>query len=291
MSVLQAAILGAVQGFTSFFPVSSSGHVLLVGRLLGIQDQISLAYVTILHTGTLIAVVLTFFQEIIRMASELFRMLIGFLKNIRILFTAGKQKEPVAYHRIIRNRAGKTALLLLAAVVPTIIAGFVLRQFALNAAANLLFSGAGLMITALLLFVSSFRFPKKNEVSGPRFRDAFVIGLAQGGSVFPGISRFGTVYAVSGICGLSAKNTFRFAVFLSVPSVVGALVLNLEENKGASLQSVGGVSCLVGIIVSALAGIVSLHLASGFFRKKRNRGFALYCLILGILSIVISFAG
>ncbi|MEE1114001.1 MAG: undecaprenyl-diphosphate phosphatase, partial [Eubacterium sp.] len=156
MTILQAIILGAIQGITSLMPVSSSGHVMVAGHFLGADAALTLRMQSFLHIGTLIALLIILNRDVIR-------LVLAFAGIIQDLYFNGKtfirnigHSEQGNYRKVVCTNYRKLLLLLLTAMVPTIILASLLRGAAILASGNLLIAAMGFFVTALMLFVVSF---------------------------------------------------------------------------------------------------------------------------------------
>lgn len=284
MNILQAALLGLVQGITEFLPISSTGHLTLVGRLLGTEGAANLMFMTMLHLGSLIAVLSVFYKDILRIAVEVAGVIHDSVCNLKIYIAEHRKPEGRRYIKILSNGYRKFAVLILVSLIPTVLIAYLVSPLAEVLTGNLLASGLGLFVTALLLFVSSFmRYADK----GPReakFLDAVLVGAFQGFGVFPGNSRLAMALSSGYLSGFSRKFALKYAFVLFVPTVIGAVIL--EAGRTGSTAAVGVLPCIVGMAVSAAVGFFMIRLAVKFLNVRRNRFFAGYCLIIGILSIV-----
>ena len=146
MSVLQAILLGAVQGVTEFFPVSSSGHLTLVSNLMGIEGNISFMFTIMLHIGTLLAVVAVFYKDILRLLTELVRMAADLAANLKLRFSGRGNPDEIRYRKIISNNYRKFVLLLVVSMIPTGIIGYLICPLSEAVTGNLLASGMGLLL-------------------------------------------------------------------------------------------------------------------------------------------------
>lgn len=286
MNVLQAALLGLVQGVTEFFPVSSTGHLTLVGKLLGAEGATSLMFMIMLHLGTLVAVLSVFYKDILRIIAETIGILADAVTNLKIYIAEHKQPEGRRYIKILSNGYRKFTALILISLIPTILVAFLVSPIVEMLAGNLLASGLGLFVTALLLFVSSFmRYADK----GPRdakILDAVLVGAFQGFGAFPGNSRLAMALSSGFLSGFSRKFALKYAFVLSVPTVIGALILEAGRYQAGEAAAVGVLPCAVGMLVSAAVGFFVIRIVLKLLNVKRNRFFAGYCLVIGILSII-----
>lgn len=287
MSVIQALLLGAVQGITEFFPVSSSGHLTLVSNLLGIEGKFSLIFMVMLHLGTLLAVLAVFYRDILRLIVELARMCADLMTNLKLRFSDRGYPDEIRYRKIISNNYRKFALMLLISMIPTGVIGYLICPLSEAVAGNLLASGMGLLVTALLLVVASFVLGAGKGPKEAKFPDAFLIGAFQGFACFPGISRLGMTVASSCLSGFSRKFILKYAFVLSVPTMIGAMILEGRRTDFYMGADVGVLPCIVAMAASAVVGFFVIRLAMSLISRKRLRLFAGYCILIGIISVII----
>ena len=291
MALIKALILGLIQGVTASLPISSSGHTELLAGALKTQPGPLLPFMTLLHLGTLIAVVLVFYRDIVRLGLAVAGIFRDLFFNIRVLFGGRKKRAEKQYRRLFSSAYRKFALLFAISIVPTFVIGRLLAGLAFRASGMLLAAAVGFFITALILFVSSY-FPAGRK--GPTragIPEALLVGAFQGISVFPGISRLGMVLSSANLCGFSRKFAIRYAYLMSIPSIIGALAVELP-GSGAALRSVAGIGgCVLGVIAAALAALFMLRICVRLLKRRPDRVFALYCVVAGIATVVIYVVG
>ena len=287
MSIIQAMILGAVQGITEFFPVSSSGNLALVSNMMGIGSEASLLFVIMLHMGTLLAVTVVFLPDIIRLVAEWIHILRDVCYNLRLWLSKGASHQPPSYRKLVSGNYRKFSLMLMLTMIPTVIIGYLICPLAEAVTGNLLASGMGLLVTALLLLVSSFMPGSGKDPRKARYTDALLIGAFQGFSGFPGISRLGMTISSSYLSGFSRKFVIKYSFVLCVPAILGAIILEGSRvRRQAGSFSITLAPCLAGMATAAVVGFFVIRLAIRLISKRGNRIFAAYCMIIGIISAV-----
>ena len=285
MNILQAALLGLVQGVTEFFPISSSGHLALIGNLLGAEGTTNLLFVVMLHMGTLLSILTVFYKDILRILFEVAGMIRDLFFNLKLHFSNPMREGHIPYRKILGGSYRKFTALLLVSLIPTVLVACLVSPIVEMLTGNLLASGLGLFITALLLFVSSFIMVSDRGPKEAKFLDAFVIGAFQGFGAFPGNSRLAMTLSSGFLSGFTRKFTIKYAFLLAVPTIIGAMLFEGSRSHAMDV-AVGVLPCLTGMAVSAVVGFFMIRLALKVLSRKRNRFFALYCLIIGIISIV-----
>ena len=255
--MIRYMLLGLVQGLTEFLPVSSSGHLVLTERLLGV-DSPGVLLEAMLHWGTLAAILIVFRKDIVRL-----------LHSLR-----GKGQ--------IEQR--KEVGLLIIGTVPVVAVGLLLQKTIQSAFSSLLGVGLGLLITAVFLALGHLarRRARRPSIQLP---DALAVGLAQAAAVFPGVSRSGATISVGTMMGMTAAQAARFSFLLAIPALFGAGFLHLLE-----ALSTPGSHNWIGIVLGAFCAFVSgwlaLRAALALVTRGRFWIFAVYCAIVGTATIV-----
>jgi len=262
MSILTAVVLGVVQGLGEFLPVSSSGHLVLLQKVFGISEQ-TLFFDTMLHVGTLFAVVVVLWNDIIAILRRPIQPLTGFL---------------------------------IIATIPAVVAALVFGdqiEYIFNTGK---FLGVCFLITAVLLCAAEFLSRRISKADGYKKRekmnwiDALIIGIFQAIAIPPGISRSGAT--ISGALSRRLDRDFaaRFSFLLSIPVILGALVLNLKDlAKGRGAAGGLGVEVIAGTLTAAIVGFFAVKLMLKIVREKSLFGFAVYTAILGALILLDQF--
>jgi undecaprenyl-diphosphatase len=243
---LKIILLALVQGITEFFPVSSSGHLLVFQKLLNFTT-LPLVYDIFFHLGTLLAVAVYFFKDLRLLALRFYEK-----DNFRML------------------------LLMITASLPTAVIGFLGRDFFEGLFEKTDYLGFCFLFTAAVLISTKFFRMKKTA----DFPAAFIIGVAQGIAIIPGVSRSGMTIAVALILGLGFEFSFRFSFLLSIPAILGAVLLEFD-----SIPWQGGhwPQLLLAVLVSALAGFLVLGLLKKIMLREKFHCFGIYLLFLAAL--------
>lgn len=257
--MIRYAILGAVQGLTEFLPVSSSAHLVLAQRVLGV-DPPGVLLEALLHWGTLAAVVFAFRTD---------------------LWSIAKSLTP---RGSIEGR--KEIGLILAGTIPIVVLGLLLRSTIASAFSSLLVVGASLLVTGLALGLTGI-VRRRVERNVARFPDALLVGLAQAASLFPGISRSGLTISTGLFSGLTPKGAARFSFLLAVPALFGAGLLSLWEAVRAGDPSTPWSGLAIGAATAFLVGFASIKALLAVLSRGQFWVFAVYCAVLGGVVLII----
>ncbi len=285
MSLIQAIIMGVIQGATEFLPVSSSGHLALFKILFHVNTDTGLLFDVMLHLGTLIAIFIVYYKDIFRMIAEAFKILHDLFVNLVRFFQNKFGNANEEYLKIVTNNYRKFVILIIVSTIPTGIIGFAAVDFVEMASGILLIPGICLIVTSILLFLSD---RVKEGGKGPKevsYTNGFVIGICQGIATLPGLSRSGTTITACLLSGFDRKFAVKYSFIMSIPAVLGAAIL---EIKDVSTAAVGGTEFLyymIGTAVAAIVGYVCIKTMLVVVRNKKFTIFSVYCFIIGILSV------
>ncbi len=289
MSFLYSILMGIIQGITEFLPVSSFGHLVIFQQFTGFTPDTGLLLEAMLHFGTLVALILAFQKDVKQILLEICRMIYDVIQNIKIFIHNRKTGEDQSYHRVVRTSYRKFVALLAVSSIPTFLLGFISRNLAQMAADDVLFAGIGLLLTGILLFVADF-VPVGGKLPGEVTYDrAMWIGICQGLSVFPGLSRFGVTLTTSRIFGLGRKFGLKYSLMLSIPAILGATVVELGNFASEDMTVALGFSYLLGAIAAGFVGLLCIRRMISWVRRKNFRIFAYYCFFAGIVAIAGNF--
>ncbi len=254
MNTSHAVILGVIQGLTEFLPISSSGHLVIFQKLLGLKSEKEILFDCSLHIGTLIAVCIYFKKEI------------KDIVNSVLQFNKEKYEFKIFLNIIIGS-------------IPTAIIGLVFRDLFEKTFASAYWTGIMLCITGILLGITRFF---KNNTREIRPIYSLLIGIAQGIAIIPGISRSGATISCALMCGLKKKAAFEFSFLLSIPAIGGAFLLEVVKVK----QIINIFPILLGTFLSAIVGLIALKILDKVVTKGDLYYFSPYCITAGIITII-----
>lgn len=290
MSVIQSIFLGLVQGITEFLPVSSSGHLTIIRNLLGIETDGGLLFDVLVHLGTLAALVCVFHKDILRMLLETARMLRDLFYNLKTYIHNRREQDARRYRKIVHNNYRRFVMLIFAATIPTAVIGYAARDLVAIAGQTLIVPGVCLILNACLLLVADVTEEGKQVPKTIHFTNGFLIGVAQGLSALPGLSRSGTTIAASLMSGFDRRFAVKYSFIMSIPVILGANLLEIGELSGGHVSAGQIAVYLLGAAVAGVTGYFSIRKMLTVVRRKKFKGFAVYCLILGIIAIAGHFA-
>ena len=273
MSLAQALFLGFIQGITEFLPVSSSGHLVIFQNIFGLKEP-NLFFDVALHFGTLLAVLIV-------LKKEVFSLLKGLL-SFSVHIFKGRKNELVEQDKAMARLAG----LIIVGLVPTALLGFFFRSIIEVLFNSLLVVGCMLLITGIILWTTRMTGEGHKDTGNLSILDAILIGFVQGLSIAPGISRSGSTIAFGLFRKVKKSAAVRFSFLLSIPAILGAMVLEWENPL---LQQGELLNVLAGTVVAAIAGYICLKLLIRMVQKGHLYYFSPYCWAVGSAAILFSF--
>ena len=268
---IEAVVLGVIQGLTEFLPVSSSGHLVLMQNMMGLTEP-ELLFDVCVHIGTLLAVMAVFLTEIKD-------ILVGLGRFPRSYKAAGSWRVVYA-----RDEAIRMAVLIVIGSVPTVIIGLLFNEIADKIFGSIGIVGIMLLITGTALWLTKRVKPGHRHIKQMTVRDVLILGVVQGLAILPGISRSGATISTALFCGLERQLAGRFSFLLSLPAIMGALVLQLDFSKGHG--SIAWGTILVGSIAAAVVGYLALRILLRIVKTGQLHWFSLYCWPLGVAALI-----
>ena len=273
MDVIQAIIIGIVQGLTEFLPISSSAHLVLVPEVLGVQG--SLAFDTVLHVGTLAAVFTYFWNDIVHMVR-------AFLSSIGDI-PLGNFREGIR-----EDRFKRLAWMVIIGTVPAGLAGVLFKDFFEALFSSTVAVGFFLIVTGLLLWGServSRGVSEKLSIEKLGVRNSLIIGCAQALAIAPGISRSGATISAGLFLGFERELVARYSFLLSIPAILGAALVQVKDiSVGFDLL---GASMIAGFLAAAVSGYAAIKFFLKLIKERDLNVFAYYCWALGIITLAV----
>ncbi|MCI5621472.1 MAG: undecaprenyl-diphosphate phosphatase [Lachnospiraceae bacterium] len=284
MSLLDAIIMGIIQGLTEFLPVSSSGHLCLFKQFFDIETD-GMLFDILLHIGTLIAVFAVYYKDIWKMIKEGFGIIGDAFVNVATFLGNKIHKESNSYRKLVNNSYRKFVMLVIVSTIPTGIIGVVASDLVSAAEQILIVPGICLIITSILLFVADHLKDGKKTPKTTTYTNAFAVGICQGVATLPGLSRSGTTITACLLTGMNRKFAVKYSFIMSIPAILGALVFEIKDVEFAALQSAEILNYVVGTLVAMVVGYICIKTMLVVVRKKKFTIFSIYCLILGLFSV------
>lgn len=263
ISWLQALILGLVQGLTEYLPVSSSGHLAILGTIFGFGGEENLTFAIAVHVGTVLSTIVVLWNDIWKVLKGVFKF---------------RWNEETEYFSKI-----------LLSMIPVGIVGVFFKDYVEGIfGSGLMIVGCMLLLTAALLFFSYYAKPRQKE--NISFKDALIIGLSQALAVLPGLSRSGTTISTGLLLGNKKEAIAKFSFLMVIIPILGEAFLDLMKGGFSPEQS--GISTLnlcIGFFAAFISGTIACKWMLNLVKKGKLVYFAYYCIVAGIVTIIFSF--
>lgn len=256
INLIKIITLGIVQGVTEFLPVSSSGHLVILQYFFEIQEGLTLD--VFLHFGTLLAVMIVYWDDIIGMV------------------TLKPEYRKLTYYVLLGS-------------VPAGVIGILFEDIFEHLFSTLIVVGFALLVTGLLLWLSDRIAIEERELEDMNLVDAVVVGCAQAFAIIPGVSRSGSTIVVGLFKGLDRKLAAKYSFLLSVPVIGGATLLQVKDLVTVGLNNITLMELMIGTLSATIAGYFSIKLLLKLINQEKLSMFAYYCWILGLTVIGINF--
>lgn len=275
MSILEAIILGLVQGIAEFLPISSSGHLAILQNLFNMSDIEGghMLFDVLLHFGTLVAICFMYWPDIRSMFTETIDLFTG-----RSPAAAGQRKQ---------YPAARMFMLIVTATLPLVLI-LPVHDYIEALSGSTIYVGVALILTGCMLFVSDRMAKGTKTEKNMLFKDALIIGLCQCAATLPGLSRSGTTITAGIATGHDRRYAVKFSLLMSIPAVLGATILELADAIKAGIDTALIPAYLFGMIAAMVSGVLSIGLLKLVAKKTKFGGFAYYCWVVGVLTIVLS---
>lgn len=265
MSILEAIILGLIQGATEFLPVSSSGHLVLVPAVFGLAEP-TLNVVAIAHLGTLLAVLIYFAKDLWQIATAVLRGIV--------------QRDPMG------DTHSRLGWYIVVGSIPAAVLGLTLADFFDGLFGTPMAAAAFLLGTAVLLIIGEYMRSGLTTLERMSWLDAIIIGLFQALALFPGISRSGSTIVGGLMRGLNREVAARYSFLLGIPAILGAGLLSVLDLLDAPDLAQQLPALVATFITAGVSGFACIHFLLQWVKHRSLIPFAAYCALFGIIFLV-----
>jgi undecaprenyl-diphosphatase len=268
MNLLQALILGIVQGLTEYIPVSSSAHLVLVPWFLG-WPEASFAFNVLVQWGTLVGVFVYFWRDLVLIIKHVIQGLI--------------QRQPLATFE------ARLGWLVVVATLPVVALGLFIKKYVEAAFTSPLLTGELLFLTALILVAAEYFGRRTRDLPQLGWLDALIIGLWQVVATLPGVSRSGATIGGGMLRGIDRPAAARFSFLMSIPAMLGAGVLAIKDLMEANTLAAELPALTIGFIAAGVSGYLCIRWLLNYLQRHSLYVFAGYCAAVSVLTVVVAY--
>lgn len=276
MNLIEAIVLGIIQGITEFLPISSTGHLTVAGKLMGLispdKPEHWTAFIAVIQLGTLVSILVYFWKDIWNILGDFFR------DNL----SKRKKYTEQSYN-------SKMGWMIIIGTIPVVIIGLYFKHIIEgDFTKNLYVIASSLIVLAIILAIAEKTANFKKEMKDITIKDSLIIGFAQCFALIPGSSRSGTTITGGLFLGLTRETAARFSFLLSIPAVFASGMLELFE----SLKYINGdmtVNLIVSTVVSGIIGYLAIDFLLKYLRKNTTFLFIYYRIAAGVIILILLF--
>lgn len=277
MSIIEAIILGLIQGITEFLPISSTGHLTLTGKLMGLISEENpehwTSFIAVIQLGTMISILVYFWKDLWNIFSE---------------FMQSNVQKRLKYSEQSLN--SKLGWMIIAGTIPIVVIGLLFKDTIEGAfTKSLTVIAISLIVLAIILAIAEKTAKFKKDIKNVTFIDSLIIGIAQAVALIPGSSRSGTTITGGLFLGLKRDVAARFSFLLSVPAIFASGLLQLKESL-AFINYDLAVNLVVATIVSGISGYLAIDFLLKFLKKNSTFVFIFYRIALGVLILILLYS-
>lgn len=270
MNLIEAIIIGLIQGATEFLPISSSGHLILVPNLLNIA-QPTLSVIAIVHLGTLVAVLVYFWRDIWKITKAV-------LEGLLFARPFSEPEARLGWYVVVGN-------------ILTAVVGLGLSDYFDTVLGTPLIASIFLLVTAIFLVVGERLRTGDKPLEEMTWTDALFIGLFQTFALFPGISRSGSTITAGLMRGLDRALSARYSFLLGIPPIVGAGLISMVELSGEADVAAQIPGMVAAFVAAAVSGYACIHLLLSWLRHRSLYAFAVYCVLFSVVNLFLLLSG
>lgn len=278
MNIIEAILLGIIQGLTEFLPISSTGHLTVAGKFMGLISNENpeewTAFIAVIQIGTLAAVLIYFWRDLINIVKD---------------FISDNILKPKIFKEQSIN--SKMGWYLVIATLPVVVIGLLFKDFIEGVfTKNLIVISISLIVLGLILMVAEKTGKFNREKKDLNWFDSLIIGFAQSLALIPGSSRSGTTITAGLFLGFNRETAARFSFLMSIPAILASGLLQFYQSF-EMLNFNSSINLISATIVSAVVGYISIEFLLRYLRKKSVMVFVVYRIVIGIIILILIFNG
>jgi undecaprenyl-diphosphatase len=282
MELFREILIAIIYGLTDYLPVSSSGHAWLLAAVFGMDADYTAFLLCMLRISAMFALIAVMFKDIVKLVIGAYQVIIDMLSNVVIFFRRRFLKDNDGYYVLDSNPYKKLVLMVITSSLATLFVSFFIKSVADNCCGMPMVIGICMIISSIVLFMAERLDGSVRTLKNMSMFDAFVIGIAQGIAIMPGISRVAFIFAVATALGFNRNFSLKYSFYLALLAYIGSAITGMWDISGLAvpLSSIGNV--LVAMVLVFICSAVVLKFMLLFIKKGSLVIFAVYGGVLGI---------
>lgn len=287
MTIIKAIFLGLIHGITEILPVGSQGHIIIFNKIFN-NSKIELCYDIMLHIAILIAIIIAFREDMVNMVMEFADMCKRIFANSLIFIAKKRGDTKHKYVKVIDSSYKKLLIMVFISFVPTMLLVILGQGIAKLCNGAIWIVGICFIINGIMLFLMDRHPESLDRIKDVPYSSGILVGMAQGVSVVPGISRTAATISMGVFLGFNKKLAVKYSFIMSVPAIIGQIIYKLiiAESKGLTLSLLPGY--IIGMIIAGVVGFFAIKIMLKLILRRKYLGFAIYCGVIGIVAILLS---
>lgn len=287
MTIIKAIFLGLIHGITEILPVGSQGHIIIFNKIFN-NSKIELCYDIMLHIAILVAIIIAFREDMVNMVMEFADMCKRIFANSLIFIAKKRGDTKHKYVKVIDSSYKKLLIMVFISFVPTMLLVILGQGIAKLCSGAIWIVGICFIINGIMLFLMDRHPESLDRIKDVPYSSGILVGMAQGVSVVPGISRTAATISMGVFLGFNKKLAVKYSFIMSVPAIIGQIIYKLiiAEGKGLTLSLLPGY--IIGMIIAGVVGFFAIKIMLKLILRKKYLGFAIYCGVIGIVAILLS---
>lgn len=287
MTFLESILLGLIYGISDIMPIGSSGHMLFFAEIFN-KGKIDLFYDILLHLATVVAIIIAFREDVINMVFEFFDMLKRIFANFLVFLSKKKGNTRYTYIKVINTSYKKLLVMIFISIIPTCVLGILGQGIVSLFNVSIWLVGICFILNAILVFIMDVHNESLDRITNVPYSSGFLVGVAQGISVVPGLSRTAMTVGMGIFLQFNKKLALKFSFLMAVPAILIEVILKLVNSNGASIVPARLPGYIVGMAVAIAVGVFSIKIILKHILRKKYYGFAIYSAVIGVAIIVYS---
>ena len=288
LTVIETIIMGLLHGLSEFFPLSSSGHLVFFQHVMKLDADKCMFLDILLHISTLIAVIVYFREDVVSIFRELGQMMMRIFANFLVFIKKRSGDNRYTYFKVIDSSYKKLIIMISISTVITAIIGIIGQDMVMLARGSMLFTGICFIITSVILFLTDKHEDGTQVIRNAKYSGSIFVGMIQGVSVLPGLSRTASTITMGIYLGYNNKLAVKYSLLMSIPAILGSTVYRFAKYGGAGFDRGLIPGYFFSMVIAGVVAFFSIKLIMKFIKSKRYIIFAIYSHIVGIAAIIFS---
>lgn len=288
MTIIETIIMGILQGIAEFFPISSSGHIVFYQKVANIDATKGMFLDTLLHIATLIAVIIYFREDVVNICREFMEMVKRAFINLVIFYLKKKSDNKHEYVEVVNSSYKKLIIMLAISTFVTALIGIFGQALVMSMRNSTVITGIFFMVTAVMLFLTDRRKDGEQVVKSANYTGSVFLGLAQGVSIIPGLSRTASTIFVGNLLGYNNKLAVKYSFLMSIPAMLGSTIYRFIYYGGKGFDRGLIPGYFFAMVIAGFVSFYAIKLMMKLVKNKKYIYYSIYSFIIGFAAIIFS---